>query len=438
MLRVTDLLAILPWPSCYLGVTLEVARDEESSPALREQPRRHSFSFLVLTGAALLAATPSHSAQPCEEQCRGATDYRSCVTDCSRPIGPFDSNCPVDQSWNADQGRCLPSGANPVKSCFEGVAREIADAAAGKDNLTRELAEMEASATCDEFSIAAIGSCISQIDAKDDDSKDYYECIGRAANTCLDSAFATTESRRAVCIHSEEEAWHGLVQSHLSTLKVQLQGEERSRLDQMEKNFFEYRGAQCGLFRSVFQGEEPAVAQAACMTETLGRFAIDLRELKNRAQARPEITTASGFPGTEDGARRLLSQFLAKGADHRALTARLRPQHEDYALVYSEPLAQRLSRSHAEMWRTDPVIGPESPDAELFLVFMLSDQLGDEANRQAFPGGYARVHSMMKPGIPVVAAKFVRKGETLGRLFDGFVFVRDRWVLIPKPWRGLD
>lgn len=44
----------------------------------------------------------------------------------------------------------------------------------------------------------------------------------------------------------------------------------------------------------------------------------------------------------------------------------------------------------------------------------------------------------MKPGIPIVAIKFIRKGETLGRVFDGLVYVRERWVLIPKPWRGLD
>lgn len=405
----------------------------------KQYGRLRTFSHLMQVGAALLAAAPGVLAGPCEEQCRGSANYLLCVRDCSRPIGPFDSTCPGDQSWNAEQGRCLPTDADPVRSCFEGPAREIADAATGKDNLTRDLAEMEAGAACDEFAVAAIGSCIAGIDTQDDDPKDYYSCIGKAANTCLDSAFATSESRKAICIHSEEEAWHGLVDGHLSTLKEKLTAEERIRLDDMERTFFEYRSLQCGLFRSLFEGDEPVVAKATCMAETLGRFAIDLRELRTKVQIRPDGAAGSReFPGTEEGARQLLSRFLAKGADHRALTATLRPGHRDYALVYREPLAQRLSESHAEMWRADPVIGPESPDAELSLVYMLSDQLADETKRSTFPGGYARVLSLMKPGIPIVAIKFIRKGETLGRVFDGLVYVRERWVLIPKPWRGLD
>ena len=34
--------------------------------------------------------------------------------------------------------------------------------------------------------------------------------------------------------------------------------------------------------------------------------------------------------------------------------------------------------------------------------------------------------------------KFVTKGQTAGLAFDGLIYVNNRWVLMPKPWRALN
>ena len=42
-----------------------------------------------------------------------------------------------------------------------------------------------------------------------------------------------------------------------------------------------------------------------------------------------------------------------------------------------------------------------------------------------------------KRNVPIVRFKFVKQGETTGMAFDGLIYVNDRWVIMPKPWRVL-
>jgi hypothetical protein len=329
---------------------------------------------------------------------------------------------------------------NRIAACFADVARTVADATQGKDDLVRNLAEMKAANACNKLAAEVIRACLVEVDAGNEDAKDYYPCIGTVANVCIDSDFATTEFRKVVCIGSEEQVWLDLVHEDLAALKTRLDGEARERLERLEKAFFDYRNLQCELFRTVFEGDEPDVAYGACTTEAAARFAIDLRALKAKALARsaPD-TAATPFPGTHEGAERLLSRFLAKGADHAALTAELKPAPEDYAAVYQEPLARRLREAHAKTWTEGFTVQPDAAQTELKVAFSTSDRLGTDSDAAAaFPGGYRRVLTSMKAGIPIVAFKFVQPGQPLGRSFDGLVHVNGRWVLIPKPWRELD
>ena len=36
------------------------------------------------------------------------------------------------------------------------------------------------------------------------------------------------------------------------------------------------------------------------------------------------------------------------------------------------------------------------------------------------------------------AAVFVEPGKEQGNSYDGLTYVNGHWILIPKPWRGLD
>jgi len=55
-----------------------------------------------------------------------------------------------------------------------------------------------------------------------------------------------------------------------------------------------------------------------------------------------------------------------------------------------------------------------------------------------FPGGYEQVRGQFVGDFPIVRFKFIEPGETSGMAFDGLIFVNDRWVFMPKPWRGLN
>lgn len=332
------------------------------------------------------------------------------------------------------------AGDDPIKSCFEGPARSAVDAASSDDELTNNLSEMAAGQVCNEFAVQVIGSCLAEVDAEESDSKDYNRCIGQVANTCIDSAFATTEFRKVVCIGTEEGVWIDLMHQNLTALKDRLQDEAKTELEAVENSFFEYRNRKCGLMRTVFEGSEPNVAYGACTTETVARFVIDLREMKIQATLRAQRESSEeAFPGTREGAEELLSRFLAEGADHRALTASLEPSLRDYALLFEEPLASRLRDGHAETWATIQVIVPERRETELRLVFSTTDRLAtDEEVKAALPGGYQRVVPLMKPGVPFVTFKLVGRGEKLGKAYDGLVHLDGRWVLIPKPWRALE
>lgn len=142
---------------------------------------------------------------------------------------------------------------------------------------------------------------------------------------------------------------------------------------------------------------------------------------------------------TSEGARNLLSEFLKPGADHAALTARLRPAPGDYGAVYKPPLADRIATAHAGLWASGAAIAPNDGQSELLMVFATTDQLiaGDDV-LNAFPGGYEQVRQYLHPGFPIVRFKFVAPGERLGMAFDGLVHVNGRWVLMPKPWRALE
>ncbi len=156
---------------------------------------------------------------------------------------------------------------------------------------------------------------------------------------------------------------------------------------------------------------------------------------QNTGFIRPSVAQTA-VPATPEGAHRLLSEFLKPGADHAALTARLRPAPGDYKIVYKDPLADKIAEAHAGLWASGAAIAPNDGQTELLMVFATTDQLiaGDEV-MNAFPGGYQQVRQYLNPGVPIVRFKFVKPGERLGMAFDGLVYVNDRWVLMPKPWR---
>lgn len=168
---------------------------------------------------------------------------------------------------------------NPVAACFEGPGREAAEKGGVKSGMVRRMWEMKAGPICRPVADKVVRECLTRIDQSDDDPKDYYPCIGIAANPCIDSAWATNDFRRVVCAGAEEKTWLNIVHASLDKLKTKVSDKLMPTLKAMENHFFDYRNNKCSLMREIQDEEESGLAYGACTTETTARFAIDLRDM---------------------------------------------------------------------------------------------------------------------------------------------------------------
>ena len=117
----------------------------------------------------------------------------------------------------------------------------------------------------------------------------------------------------------------------------------------------------------------------------------------------------------------------------------LKPAAADIRAVYAEPLASALIASYEQMYTPDAVIQPKPEHKQLLTTFTTTGHLkaGDPVLDE-FPGGYKDVLDYFVADVPIGRFKFVEPGETLGLAFDGLIFVNNRWVFMPKPWRALE
>ncbi len=145
------------------------------------------------------------------------------------------------------------------------------------------------------------------------------------------------------------------------------------------------------------------------------------------------------YPGTEAGAKALLTDLMKPDADREAMTQALKPQPEDYAAYFEGDAAGKAKKGYEKLW-SDPkaVISPKDGQTELLLWTATTDDLkAGKGNAREFPGGYKKVADKLKPGVTVVRFKFVKPGKKLGMAFDGLAYVNGHWAFFPKPWRVL-
>lgn len=134
----------------------------------------------------------------------------------------------------------------------------------------------------------------------------------------------------------------------------------------------------------------------------------------------------------------LLSQPLATPTESLQLVLGLRPQPQDYALVFT-PEAAPIAQAHYESLYAVPRPLSRSPhQTELRLWLVSSDELRDRApSASQFPGGYADIAHLLLPGVVWAHWKYVEPGSSSGMAYDGLAYVTGRWVFFPKPFRVL-
>jgi hypothetical protein len=344
----------------------------------------------------------------------------------------------------APPSRTANAQQDPVTACFNRLAEKAPPA---KDSFSSNLANMRQGKSCNQIALQVMQQCVAAFDADDENVPDLYHCIGKVANPCMESKWAGTEMRKVICIRAEEQFWLDMVHEKLKLLKSLFDDPLKSKLKTMEQTFFRYRNGKCGIVRSTFEGSEPYVAYGACTTETVARLAIDLRELHAQAEAKfepkpetePPVARKTSPTDYAKEAERFLAAFVQPDADYAALTASLRPNSKDYRAAYQEPFAGRLKQTNMGLWQEGALVRPAPDQTAVQVTVAMSDDLISRAKvLKAFPGGYERVVANLKPNVPIAVFRFVVPGALSGRKFDGLVFVNNRWVLMPKPWRAVD
>ncbi|MEZ5715156.1 MAG: hypothetical protein R3D85_08290 [Paracoccaceae bacterium] len=209
---------------------------------------------------------------------------------------------------------------------------------------------------------------------------------------------------------------------------------------------FGFLAAQDGTLRPVTPDNNKVLLQnltKACI-ERGGAPLLELvqanRPAAEAAPAQPSGQAPAGLPpGSEAEARARLMEFLQPGTDRARLTWAMKPTDADIRAVYAEPLAGKLIAAYGEMFTPSVAIGPKEGQTEVLTWYATTRELreGNPVLKE-FPGGYKKAVGFMQGDYPILRFKFVEPGETLGLAFDGLIFVNDRWVLMPKPWRYLE
>ncbi len=159
----------------------------------------------------------------------------------------------------------------------------------------------------------------------------------------------------------------------------------------------------------------------------------------DNTKAAPSAPVAATHPGTEAGAKELLSAFEKPGADLKALSQALRPTKEDYAAVFNAGFATALMALYDPAWeKGELVLTPKDGQTELLLHGVASEEIKawSKAASDDLPGGYGKIKDEFKSGITVYAFKFVKPGESTGMAYDGLVHVNNHWCIFPKPYRA--
>jgi len=142
--------------------------------------------------------------------------------------------------------------------------------------------------------------------------------------------------------------------------------------------------------------------------------------------------------GTANQGKKMLKDFIASDQSLADFFASLQPSPSNIHAVYKEPLATNLTALYEKMYASMEDLKLDPEYVSVIVQFSTTQRLAnDELELSKFPGGYAKVKDYFIFDYPIANFEFVKAGETSGLRFTGLIFVGNRWVLMPKPWRGL-
>jgi hypothetical protein len=165
---------------------------------------------------------------------------------------------------------------------------------------------------------------------------------------------------------------------------------------------------------------------------------------------------ALALPG-EDGSRPVLAAKAEADAHARQIAAdveplltalldptpalrdSLRPRPGDAARVFSPADAARVEPLYARLWDRDPPrVRAPGPRVTLRIAVATAGMLAaDDTVAATFPARWRTIAGSLVPDRTWVAWAYVPEGGGRAEEVDGLVWLDDRWVWFPAPWRVL-
>lgn len=175
-----------------------------------------------------------------------------------------------------------------------------------------------------------------------------------------------------------------------------------------------------------------------------------MRTISSRSLASSAVTLLFGlmlsvsanaqkYPGTDEGARAMLAEFIKPGADVKALSLKLKPSKSDYEAVFEKAFADKLQSMYDPPWSAGKIVIAGKPAQTEVLLRKVASAEARKWSPQAssvLPGGYQKIASDIKPGQTIYTFKFVEPGKSLGMAYDGLVYVNGGWKIFPKAYRA--
>ncbi len=139
-----------------------------------------------------------------------------------------------------------------------------------------------------------------------------------------------------------------------------------------------------------------------------------------------------------ESAYALLSQPMSDAAVSMQFVRSVAPVLSDYEKVFVAEAVATAQAHYSPLFAFPRPLSRGSQQTELRLWIATARDL-QEANdaAQFFPGGYADIAHFLKPETVWVHWKYVAPGAGSGMAYDGLVWINDRWVFFPKPFRAL-
>lgn len=108
------------------------------------------------------------------------------------------------------------------------------------------------------------------------------DCLGTAAEACLNSDQNQSSQNMADCIQPELLWWDNLLNTHLNTLRTRLKPAQQEQLQQVQRQWVRYRDSKCQFDYDFFEGGPMQVpASAWCLMDTTAIRAIELEQWLN-------------------------------------------------------------------------------------------------------------------------------------------------------------